>query len=197
MHIWYTLIELQQNDLSFEILCNNCSDQHIDFWPGDEVGHLEKMTPVSEASIQLQANELTQIVYKLLNVPGLAGTLPSINGAFKEGSLSSLDERNFDGINVGLPDFKEHLVSWCKNNKQVFAAHKFDVGQTNSSDTVDFTLVDNATVCVCRPIATIQKLIERGLEFISKMLDKGLISYADKYTGWCLPAFFLLTAQPH
>ena len=197
IHIWYTLIELQQNDFSFEILYNNCSDQNIDFWPGDEVGHLEKMTPVSEASIQLQANDLTQIVYKLLNVPGLAGTLPSINGAFEEGSLSSLDERDFDGINVGLPDFKEHLVSWCKNNKQLFAAHKFDVGQTNSSEAVDFTLVENATVCVCRPIATNQKLIERGLEFISKMLDKGLISYADKYTGWCLPAFFLLKAQPH
>ena len=52
-------------------------------------------------------------------------------------------------------------------------------------------------MCVCRPIATNQKLIERGLEFISKMLDKGLISYADKRTGWCLPAFFLLKAQPH
>ena len=162
------MIELQKHDLSFEVLYNNCSDQNIDFWPGDEVGHLEKMTPVSKAPIQMQANELTQIVYKLLNVPGVAGTLPLINGAFEEGSLSSLDERDFDGLNAGLPDFKEHLVSWCKNNKQLIAAHKFDVGQTNSSDALDFTLVENATVCVCRPIATNQKLIERGLELISK-----------------------------
>ena len=197
MTVWYTLIELQKNDLSFEILFNNCSDQNIDFWPGDEIAHLEKMTPVSEASIQLQTNEFTQMIYKLLNVPGVADTMPSLKGAFEEGSLSTIDERDFDQLNVGLPEFREHLVSWCKTNKQLFAAHKFDVGQTTSSDAVDFTLVQDATVCVCRPIATNQKLIERGLEFISKMLDKGLISYADKYTGWCLPAFFLLKAQPY
>ena len=29
------------------------------------------------------------------------------------------------------------------------------------------------------------------------MLDKGLISYADKRTGWCMPSLFLLKAQPH
>ena len=57
--------------------------------------------------------------------------------------------------------------------------------------------MENATVVFCRPIATNQKSIERGLKFISKMLDKALISYADKYTGWCLTAFFLLKAQPH
>ena len=149
-----------KNDLSFEVLFYNCSDQNIDFWPGEEIAHLEKMTPVSEDSIQLQSNVFTQMIYKLLNVPGLAATLPSINGAFEEGSLSSIDERNFDQLNVGLPDFKEHLVSWCKNNKQLFAAHKFDVGQTNSSDEVDYTLVENATVCVCRPIPTNQNSLK-------------------------------------
>ena len=140
MTVWYTFIELQESDLSFEIPYNNPSDQNLDFWPGDEIAHLEKMTAVSEASIQLQTNEFTQMIYKLLNVPGVADTVPSMNGAFEEGSLSSTDERDFDQLNVGLPEFKEHLVSWCKTNKQLFAAHKFDVGKTTSSDAVDFTL---------------------------------------------------------
>ena len=51
MTVWYTFIELQESDLSFEILYNNPSDQNLDFWPGDEIAHLEKMTAVSEASI--------------------------------------------------------------------------------------------------------------------------------------------------
>ena len=133
------MIELQKDDFSFEVLYNNCTDQYIDFWPGDEVGHLEKMTPVSEASIQLQADELTKMVYKLLNVPGIAGTIPYLNGAFDEDTLESLDERDFDDMNKGLLEYKDHLINWCKTNKQLFAAHKFDVGQTNSSDAVDFT----------------------------------------------------------
>ena len=35
LHVWYTLIELDE-DLSFEVLYNNCSDQHLDFYPGEE-----------------------------------------------------------------------------------------------------------------------------------------------------------------
>ena len=94
-------------------------------------------------------------------------------------------------MNIGLPEQRDHVINWCKTNKKLFAAHNFDVGQTNSSDAVDFTLVENAKVCVCKPIATNQKLIERGLTFISKMLYKGLIYYADKRTGWCMPSFSL------
>ena len=119
------------------------------------------------------------MVYKLLNVPGIAGTIPSLNGAFDEDTLHSQDERDFNDMNIGLPEQRDHIIKCCKTNKQLFAAHKFDVGQTNSSDAVDFTLVENATVCICKPIHTNQKIIERGLTFISKMLEKGLISYAE------------------
>ena len=89
MTVWYTFIELQKNDLSFEILYNNPSDRNLDFWPGDEITHLEKMTAVYEALIQLQTNKFTQMIYKLLNVPGVADTVPSLNGAFEEGSVST------------------------------------------------------------------------------------------------------------
>ena len=98
--------------------------------------------------------------------------------------------------NENEPQLRINLIDYFKTIPSVFSTSKYDIGCTNDSEIIHFSVVTGATPQNCRGIPTSPALLDRANDMIQGLLDRGCIDYSPSNNCWKAAMFFVLKSPP-
>ena len=196
MFVFYQLIEFKQN--ATEVLFTNTTQEYMYFTKNEEIAHCEMMDCLAKSLIQNNGDDMIRCLYHTFQLPKPVGTIPTVSELFLHEEVDDPTLKiNFETINCPSndPEMRKFFIQFCKSLPEAFSVGKYDIGVTNDSEIIHFSVVTNATPQNCKPIPTSPALLERATDMVQNLLSRGLLTHSPPNNCWKAAMFFVLKKQ--
>ena len=199
MRIFYQLVEFRNG--TFSLNYQNTTEDYIYLQEGDEIANAEMVDCLAK-TVVMASDPCLNLVYHTLCIPKSVAVTPTVSQLFlhetPEVGVEQTPAVDFSQIdcNENEPQLRINLIDYFKTIPSVFSTSKYDIGCTNDSEIIHFSVVTGATPQNCKGIPTSPALLDRANDMIQGLLDRGCIDYSPSNNCWKAAMFFVLKSPP-
>ena len=199
MRVFYQLVEFRNG--SFSLNYQNTTEDYIYLQEGDEIANAEMVDCLAQTVVKA-SDPCLNLVYHTLCIPKSVAVTPTVSQLFlhetPEVGVEQTPAVDFSQINCNEnePQLRINLIDYFKTIPSAFSTSKYDIGCTNDSEIIHFSVVTGATPQNCRGIPTSPALLDRANDMIQGLLDRGCIDYSPSNNCWKAAMFFVLKSPP-